>query len=316
MPDIDGGHYFLTALVPVATEPTRRDDGSVTAPSHALREALASLPTAAQSEACVISDRISPFARCHRTHFARLFVLDQPAYNGRDPTDAVIGGLRKTDLLAHQPVDCLPCPWLFVVIDFDARPEEPDGGLASYLTGLWRLMQPELQDVFGHCHDFARVRTADDFVAYVRSCKVETTMPFNDYWQGAPPLPALSQTALVAIFLGIAAALVLVEVVLLTALGASLRWLWGGVPVALVLAAWLWTQFVLRRGARPFPTAPGSDLPGVLKALYVQQRFARFAIDHQQDDAASLHAAFGAFVAETRPADTAAPTRLPGTIAP
>ena len=58
-----------------------------------------------------------------------------------------------------------------------------------------------------------------------------------------------------------------------------------------------------RLGAAPFPPFPDSDLPSVLKALWLQQRFGRFAEAHQGDDPARLHAAFAAFHAATRPAD-------------
>ena len=38
-------------------------------------------------------------------------------------------------------------------------------------------------------------------------------------------------------------------------------------------------------GAKPFPTAPDSDLPTVLKALHLQHAFTRFAIDNQMQAA-------------------------------
>ena len=90
MPDIDGGHYFLTALVPVSTGVRTRPDRRKIASSHALRETLATLPTALQSSADVSGQAVSPFARCTRTHFVRLFVIDQPFFNGRTATDALV----------------------------------------------------------------------------------------------------------------------------------------------------------------------------------------------------------------------------------
>ena len=157
MPDIDGGHYFLSALVPVLTEPVDRPGAGPVAPSHLLRETLATLPTAMQSGLDVASGLVSPFSRCTRTHFVRLFVIDQPNFNGRLPTDAIVQAVRNTPLLQPQPVDRLATPWLAVIIDFDARPDEADGGLASYLEGLWQVMQPELTAIFSACFGFAAV---------------------------------------------------------------------------------------------------------------------------------------------------------------
>ena len=314
MPDRDGGHYFLTAFLPVRAAAVQRDDGSVTAPSHALREALASLPTAAQSATSMASDSLSPFARCTRTHFARLFVLDQPAFNGRDPTDALIGHFKQRDLLAHRPVDCLGSPWLVLIVDFDEQAAEADGGLASYLHGIWGAMEPELRAILLHCHGFEQVTSAETFADYVRRCQIETTMPFNDYWTGAPPLSSISLGQFGAILGGLTLAIVAVEVLLFRWAHIGLGWLGLGVPLAIPLAAFLLQRFVAGRSAKPFPTAPGSDLPNVLKALYVQQAFARFAIEHQGCDAVTLHAKFGDFLGTVRPGDLA-PTRLAGRIA-
>ena len=61
-------------------------------------------------------------------------------------------------------------------------------------------------------------------------------------------------------------------------------------------------------------TGAHTDLPSVLKALHVQQRFALFAADVQGDDAATLHARFGSLLVELRPDDIAAPTQPAGVI--
>src|SRR5580704_6823974 len=54
-------------------------------------------------------------------------------------------------------------------------------------------------------------------------------------------------------------------------------------------------------GAKPFPAAPDSKLPGVLKALHLQRTFTRFVIDNQllavdPAPAPQLYAAFRDFV--------------------
>ena len=190
MPNLDGGHYFLTALAPIPADPCRRADGTVTSPTAAVREALAVLPTAP-----------SPFARTDRTHFARFVVIDQPAFNGRDPGNTLVEAARKTDLLVHQPVDTLTRAWLLLAIDFDAG-DGADHGPHDYLAGLWDVMAAELGAVYRHCHGFERqVRDRDGFARYLTRCRIDTTMPFNDYWTAPPPLPAIPVKAMGALAL-------------------------------------------------------------------------------------------------------------------
>jgi hypothetical protein len=91
---------------------------------------------------------------------------------------------------------------------------------------------------------------------------------------------------------------------------------WGAVIVPLLigvaaLVAYGLYRWILRRGQAPLPTAPGCDLTSVLKSLYLQQHFTRFAIEAQGLSDAELHARFGAFLAAVKPAD-ASPTQPPG----
>lgn len=308
MPSLDGGHYFLTALSPVLAEPCKRIDGSVTSPTASLREALATLPTASQSEACIDSRRSSPFARCRRTHFARLVVIDQPAFNGRNPGNSLIEAIRKTDLLAHQPVDTLTRAWLLLAVDFDPGDASPDG-LHDYLVGLWNVMADELREVYRHCYRFNdMVKDGEGFARYIKSCQVETTMPFNDYWTTPLNLPTLPLKGMAA-----AAAVFIIAATVLTGL-AGLGWALLALPIAAGLAIWAAYRFVVARGLRPFPTAPSSDLRTILKSLFLQQQFARFAIANQGASPEALHASFGDFIAASRPDDLAKPTQAPGVV--
>ena len=253
MPSLDGGHYFLTALAPVLADPCTRTDGSITSPTASLREALATLPTAGQSEASINSGRRSPFSRCHRTHFARLVVIDQPAFNGRNPGNSLVEAIRKTDLLAHQPVDTLTRAWLLLAIDFDPA-DAPDGGLHDYLVGLWNVMSDELRDIYRHCYRFKdEVKDGDGFARYIQCCQVETTMPFNDYWitpLKLPTLPLIGMAVAAALFIAAA-----------TWLACRIAGFWGliSLPVSIGIAAWCAYHFAMSRGLRPFPAAPGSD---------------------------------------------------------
>jgi hypothetical protein len=79
--------------------------------------------------------------------------------------------------------------------------------------------------------------------------------------------------------------------------------------LGLVFDYWL----VMRKGAKPFP-ASGATLPRVLKALYLQQAFVRFAGDQQHGDPAAAGAAFRDFLETYRPRELAAPTQPPGVI--
>ncbi len=93
----------------------------------------------------------------------------------------------------------------------------------------------------------------------------------------------------------------------------------GMAALAVILAAAYVSLSVA--GARPFPAAPDSNLPTVLKALHLQRVFTRFAIDNQMHAAGSdeasaraLYDDFAAFIAANRPGDLGGPTQPPGVI--
>lgn len=370
MPNFDGGHYFLTALIPVRLDAAEEPSSAewVTSHLHRLREVLASMPTALQSPATEAIGVNSPFARCPRTHFARLFVVDDVAFNGRrrrDPIRVALFGPQPTEI---DPFDKLDGAWLLFVTDFDAA-DGSDATLDRHLQEQFAVMPEEWRAILAHCEGTAGTLDATAFSRLIRDCQVETTMPFNDYyWEGPPPIPTMPLAPFVNAAIGGAAALGLG---LLAGLASASFWLWlllvagaafaawralgttrlrgllrnralalgtvGGL-VATALAGslvphpgfWLWLAVIgvaalgitlliaYRRivawGQKAFPTARRSDLPGVMKALYLQQQAARFAVRAQGMDAAALHAAFGEFLAAHQPADTAAPTQPRGTV--
>ena len=309
MPNIDGGHYFLTLLAPVKTGEPVMDGGVVTTHANLLREELANLPTAMQSPVSIDTGLVSPFARCRRTHFLRMFVLDQPMYNGRDPIDPLWNVIRKRDPLVHQKFDVLSRPWLVLATDFDLRPAEPDKGLRSWAEGLWTRTEAEMRAIFTHCHGFEQVNSAAGFADYVARCQVETTMSFNDYWPGRPPLKGLTLNSL--LWRVALPAVLLAGLALLVGGGWwALAAAFGGLGLGVGYVVWLlWTK-----GKAPFPPAPDSDLPSVLKALHVQQRFAFFAEAVQGMDADALHSSFGQWLQTVRPGDLDSPTQAPGVI--
>ena len=309
MPNFDGGHYFYTGMFPVKLEPVARADGSVTVPSHVLRETLACLPNYSQAPGAA---RISPFARCRSTHFARLAVIDEPAFNGRDPTDAIVGALKGVDLLVHQPVDHFSRAWLLFTADFDVA----DGSAEArdrWARELWLLMERELRSIFEQCESFeGKVNSAESFAAYVARGQIETTMSFNDYWVDRFQAPTLSMTRLLVQGVAVLALFLVGGWLLEREFGGGwVVWVLAGL-IGLAAALWSLYLLVMRSGARPFPRAPDSDLRSVLKGLYLQQRLIRFAADHQGSEPDALHAAFGRFLAETRPANLEGPTQPPG----
>ena len=310
MPDFDGGHYFFTAAVPVRNVGIVEHEGMKSSPIHMVREALETLPPALQSAAAEKIGIQSPFARSLRTHFVRIVVLDGPFYNGRDHGDALVAAIKGTNLLEAQPVDVLACPYLLVMIDFDPADPDGKGDPREYFEELWRLMPEELIAVFRYCYGFPAVKDAAGFADFILACQLETTMPFNDYWVGSPPLKSLSTILLAAIPI---AGLV---VPLLVAWWRHWPW-WHGLLlglglllVGLALDYWV----IMRRGSRPFPAAPNSTLRDVLKGLYLQQAFTRFVAEHQDSPPAALGAAFRAFLERHRPGDLDGPTQKPGVI--
>jgi hypothetical protein len=322
MPTFDGGHYFLTVLVPVKTDPIA-DGPAFTSPVHALRKRLAMLAPAQQTPACC--DGQSPFARNTRNHFARFVIIDDVAYPGRITENSLRLGLgnlfRKTkiNLVASQPQDHLACPFLLFAVDFDVASGD-DVERDSYLAALWNTMEPELREIFTHCERFDDVNDPVSFAKYIASCQLETTMPFNDYYVDPLNLPTWPADKY-KYFIPGAAGLALL------ALG-FIVWFFSAMPSlilsllgAATLGVVIWRAYtsVMAAGATPFPTAPDSTLPAVLKALHLQRRFTRFAIENQlravdPASADELHAAFGKYVDTNELDNLVGPTQPPGII--
>jgi hypothetical protein len=320
MPTFDGGHYFLTALIPIRTD-TFDDGESGTSPVHALRKVVDTMPTATPSD----GGRQSLFARNTRNHFARLVIIDDVAYNGRDARNTLVAALTSEILTVAQAQDHLSCPFLLFSVDFDAK-SGADGERDSYLAELWATASDDLQKVFQFCEGFSdEVRDQSSFAAYVAKCQIETTMSFNDYYVDQLNLPtwparwylAPAAIAFVIFVLGGLAGL-------FSSVFPDLRYGWvvaGLGVVALGLTAWIAYASVMAAGAKPFPAAPDSDLPTVLKALHLQRAFTSFAIAQQRQPleadpayAKRLHAGFATFLDANKPSDLSGPTQPPGVI--
>ena len=311
MPNFDGGHYFLTVLAPIRTEPEYDPkSGAIRSHRRMLMQALALMPLSEITDASKEGKgrATSPFARTTCTHLARFVVIDGPAYNGRESGDSLLGKIpvwpfKAGDPLTAQPVDQLTAPYLLFVADFDGT-DGTDATLESYTNTLWHHMAAELTDVLQHCTGFDKNPSAKSFYRYVKLCQVETTMPFNDYWTE----PMGLNDATPWLLGGIVAIAVVAGLV-----GWKVSWLLALGIVA--LGVYTIYRLILARGQKPLPTAAGSDLPSVLKALYLQQHFAHFMIDHQGAADADLHVAFGHFLQAHVPRVLDGPaTQAPGVI--
>lgn len=322
MPTFDGGHYFLTILLPVKTEPIP-DGTTFTSSVHALRKQLAMLPAAAQTPAC--GGGQSPFARNTRNHFVRCAIIGDVAYNGREQDNAVWALLKNINPTVAQPQDHLTCPFLYFSAEFDAA-SGADDERDSYLARLWDTMNDELQRIFTFCVGFdANVNDAASFAKYIARGQIETTMSFNDYYtdiattvQSLPTWPDDKYKYIIPAIVGAA----------LLVLGFAATWILSAAAglilailgvAALGAVAFMAYSSIMAAGAKPFPAAPDSNLPSILKGFYLQRSFTRFAIDNQMlavnaSSADEFHAAFGNFLARNRPDNLDGPTQPPGVI--
>jgi hypothetical protein len=321
----DGGHCFLTVLLPINTEAIVFQGSAPSSHVHALRDALSILPTAHQSKPTERQAANSPFTQCEGTHFARLAIIDDVIFNGAPPSDAILASVKtlisNTSGTADYQPDELPGPYLLFSVDCDAGSEQ---ALRTYLRNMWNAIGSDLLPILSHCFDFDEtVGDADDFAEYLCKHRVETTMPFNDYWTVTPPLPSLS---LVVIGLTFAVATLVVGAAIYFGFDLlGLFWTDRPLPVRAAavavltvtgLAAGIYAAYrlVMSRGRQPFPQAPNSDLRSVLKALYLQRELIDFAIKHQGVAPAALYTGFGDFLRQVAIDNLQTPTQPPGVI--
>lgn len=325
MPTFDGGHCFLTVLIPIDSANVVDRGGLKSSHVQLVRNALAVMPTARQSPATDRAPCNSPFARCTKTHFARLVVLDNVIFNGRMPENSLAVAIKGEDPTVPKPVDTLPTPYLFFTADVDA-PGGTQAELHDWLREVWTKMRADLDPVFEHCFQYtSKVTDANSFADYMIAHQIDTTMPFNDYWPVSvdltKALPSLS-----LLWVAVAA------LVAWAAVGYGLWWLLGLlhltagggfwrvleiVAVTLIgLGAGLYVAYamVMRAGLKPFPMAPNSDLPSVLKGLYLQRQLIPQVAAWQGVPEQQLFDEMGAFLSTVQVDNLQAPTQAPGTI--
>ena len=342
MPNFDTGHYFLTVLAPIKNGTVVAHDGQTISNRENIRSMLALLPTALQSWATEKIKLNSPFSRSLRTHFLRMFVLDNVVYNGRTKTNAVVSRLKGENMLIPQKVDVLSTAYLVMTVDFDAvltdgdqlpaklTNAEQDQVRDAYCKDLWQKTRIDLIAIFENCVGFEDINTGDQFADYIRQCQVETTMSFNDYWHKKPKLKSLPVKSL----------LNLIKTTLILAVVGLVCWIVGVTHLPLInkipyIGKFLnipsvWAFFggllaslavigfgyilTMRRGRLPMPPGDLADLPSILKSLYLQQMFTPFAIKAQVASAEELHKNFEAFIEKHEPENKMSPTQKPGVI--
>lgn len=301
MASIDGGHYYLTVLAPIRRRWVEGLHKQTTAPMILLRERLATLPTAQQTPGTTASGFISNFSKSSMTHFARFAVIDRLGFNGYVAPDPVFSTLGLQKSFEHR--EELKRPYLLFGAEFDAPSGSRNADLAVYLRELWEVMGEDLRSIFGHCVDFDpdKVTTAADFIAYIKKCEIETTMPFNAYWTEDPKLPTLTARGLLG---GAAAGALSVGGLVWWLLhGAMPRFaIFSGLLAGLLVGITFIGLRIKSAGDKRFPRPPYGDLPTVLKAIHLQTAFGSFVSEQQCSNDEDLHAAFGKFVADNRPA--------------
>ncbi len=242
-------------------------------------------------------------------------MIDAPAFNGRDTRDAILTSLNIGPGLMQAPaVDVLERPYLLFCADFDIVHGAPVEAARAYLRDLCAKTPEVWFALLAHCEDFRAHKATDDAADYIFDCRVETTMPFNDYAVDAAAKPSVPAIVL-PVGLGVVAGIGTGCLVFRLAPGPHVLFGWcaallaGGLVAAIAIVA-LINVF----GRRSTPWAAGTDLRTVLKALRLQADFADFALAHQGEAATDLQAAFKAFLQVSRPGDLDGPTQSPGVV--
>ncbi|MEM7317805.1 MAG: hypothetical protein AAF408_02150 [Pseudomonadota bacterium] len=330
MPDLDSGHIFLTTLAPI------RESANATLEhtsfTQNVRIALANLPTAMQSPATQKIGSNSPFSRNKRNHLARMFVLNDVVFNGREGKNALHASLTRDDPSRPKPVDRLNTSYLVFCADIDAvttdgDPLPPTLDAAgqkrvrdAYARDLWTTMETELREIYCNCEGFDTVESAGEFAAYLDRCHVETTMPFHDYYLELPEFHHLPLKPLL-LSVGVPAAIALLSLLLriigvmdLPGLGWSTFWTFVIALLLTIIMAICAIRYAIRNGEKPLAPGRYDDLPSVLKSLYIQQKFSDFVVAQQGSAPDELHAAFGDFLEQHKPEQVSGPTQEPGVI--
>ncbi|MDB5571856.1 MAG: hypothetical protein JWN93_3039 [Hyphomicrobiales bacterium] len=132
--------YGYTGLFPII------DDLQAESHLDILREVLMSLP----------DGRGSLFSRTGLVHGARLFIIDDPVYNGRP---------SREEHFAYA--------YLALSITFD-------GELEALAERIAAVGAEAFTSVFSHCYGFGGASSAGAVLSYLKACQIETTFLYVD----------------------------------------------------------------------------------------------------------------------------------------
>ena len=135
-----GKAYGLTLLCTIRNE--SREDRSY---SEMLSEYLENLNADAQS----------PMAKVPNTYLARFYVLKDVFYQGH--------GFEEEHLKSK-----------YLVFSSNFHGDRDD-----YVRGMWDSNEEEVRAIWQYCVDFKNVKTAKDFVDYIKRCQVDNVLFFN-----------------------------------------------------------------------------------------------------------------------------------------
>lgn len=105
----------------------------------------------------------SPLARVPNTYLARVFLLQDVFYEGAPAVE---------EHLQNQ----------YLVFSSNFY-----GDLDTYLTGMWNTINDELKALLKYCYAFDKVKSASDFVGYIKKCQINNSLFFNG--SNDKPLP-------------------------------------------------------------------------------------------------------------------------------
>lgn len=150
MANTSGQAFALTTLCPIINGNSTSDSllSIKDRQSHdkEIQRLLQSLPT----------NEHSLFANTDNTYLARLFILNDVFFQQ--------GNNVKRDHLKSK--------YLCFNSNFH-------GKIEPYLTSLWNKNEKTVREIWQHCVAFEQVNNVEDFIVYIKSCQVETTLSFN-----------------------------------------------------------------------------------------------------------------------------------------
>lgn len=167
--NVSGNAYVLTTLCPVRNNCT--EDG--VAYANKVRDLLQEWNF----------EQNSPMAKVPGTYLCRFFVLDDvlteslPTGSGldvvRDLSPYVTDGMRQRAIPRN---DRLKSRYLVFTATFHGGPA---ADLDGYLRGMWQAIGDRIREVWQYCYAFDRVKDADSFISYIRSCQLSAALFFN-----------------------------------------------------------------------------------------------------------------------------------------